>query len=58
MDQNKLPFDPPHLGGPSGVAKKISVHVVQSVQTVQLSCLYINTVSNQTEASLLFTHAT
>jgi hypothetical protein len=28
MEQNELPFDPCHLGGPSGVAIKISLAVV------------------------------
>jgi hypothetical protein len=32
MDQNEIPFDPHHLGGPSGVAKNISLPMVHSTQ--------------------------
>jgi hypothetical protein len=54
MYQNKLPFHPRHLGGPSGVAKKISMPMVHSMQTVHLSCTEINAVSKRTEASFHF----
>jgi hypothetical protein len=50
MDRNDLQFDPCHLGGPSGVAKKISMPMVHLAQTVHLSFAMINTVSKQTEA--------
>jgi hypothetical protein len=56
--QKELPFDPHHLGGPSSAAKKISVSVVHSAQTVHLSDAEINTVSMYTEASLHLTHVT
>jgi hypothetical protein len=58
MDQNELPFDPYHLGGPLGVAKKIYVLVVHSAQAVHLSCAKINTVSKCTEVSFHFTLVT
>jgi hypothetical protein len=45
MDQNELPFDPRHLGGPSS-ATKISMLVVR-----HKPCTYFNTFSKQTEAS-------
>jgi hypothetical protein len=45
MDQNKLQFDTHHLGGPSGVAKKIYMPVVHSAETVHVSCVEFNTIS-------------
>jgi hypothetical protein len=45
MDQSKIPFEPHHLAGPSNAAKKISVPVVHSAQTVHLSDVKTNTVS-------------
>jgi hypothetical protein len=42
MDQNELSFEPRHLGGPSGVAKKIFMPVVHSAQTVHLFGTKIN----------------
>jgi hypothetical protein len=56
MDQNVLPFDPHHLGGPSSAAKKISVPTVYLAQSVHLSDAEINTFSKQTEASFHLTH--
>ena len=50
-DQNDIPHDQCHLGVPSGVSKIISVPVVRSVQTVNLSCIKINTISKQTKTS-------
>jgi hypothetical protein len=58
MDQNDHPFDPRHLGGPLGVAKKIPMHVVHSAQTVHQSGAEINSVSKQTEASFHLTRVT
>jgi hypothetical protein len=58
MDQNELPFDPHHLGGPSGVAKKIFMPMVHLVQTEHLSCAEINTISKQTEAGFHLTQVT
>jgi hypothetical protein len=58
MDQNELPFDPCHLGGPSGAAKKISMPVVHSAQTVHLFGAKINTFSKQTEVSFHLTYVT
>jgi hypothetical protein len=54
--KNELPFDPHHLGGPSGAAKKIFMPMVHSTQTMHLSCTEINSVSKQTEASFYLTH--
>jgi hypothetical protein len=45
MDQNKIPFDPHHLGGPSSAVKKISIPVVRSAQTMHLIDVKTNTVS-------------
>jgi hypothetical protein len=45
MDQNELPFYPCHLGGPSGVALKISLPVVHSAEAVHLFGAEINTFS-------------
>jgi hypothetical protein len=58
MDQNELPFDPHHLGGPPGAAKKISMPVVHSAQTVHLFGTEIYTFSKQTEASFHLTYVT
>jgi hypothetical protein len=55
MDQNKLPFDLDHLGGPLSAAKKISVPTVYLGKIMQLSDAEINTVSKQTEASFHLT---
>jgi hypothetical protein len=45
IDQNKLPFDPRHLGAPSDAPLKIFVPLVRLVQTKHLSCVEINTIS-------------
>jgi hypothetical protein len=58
MDQNELPFDPRHLGGPPGVSKKISMPVVHSAQTVHLFDAEIYTFSMQIEASFHLTYVT
>jgi hypothetical protein len=58
MDQNELPIDQRHLEVPSEVPKKISMPVVHSAQTVNLSCAYINTISNGNEMSFHLTHVT
>jgi hypothetical protein len=47
MYQNKLSFDPRHLGGPTGVAKKVSMPMVHSAQTVHLCWAKINTISKR-----------
>jgi hypothetical protein len=46
MDRNEVPLDPHHIGVPSGVSKVILEPMVRSAQTVHLSCVEINTVSN------------
>jgi hypothetical protein len=51
MDQNEIPHDSRHLGVPSGASKMISEAVVRSAQTVHLSCVKINTISERTESS-------
>jgi hypothetical protein len=56
MDQNKLPFDPRHLGGPSGVAKNIFRAHGAFGAIVQLSCAKVNNISKWTEASFHLTH--
>jgi hypothetical protein len=43
---------PTHLGVPSGASKTISEHMVRLVQTTQLSCVKISTMSKWTQASL------
>jgi hypothetical protein len=58
MDRNEFSFDPRHLGGPSDVAKKISVPMVHSAQIVYLFCTEINIVSKRIETSFHLTHAT
>jgi hypothetical protein len=58
MNRNKLPLDPCHLGVPSGAPNTIFEPIARSVQTLHLSCVEINTISKQTEASFHFTHIT
>jgi hypothetical protein len=50
-DRNEVPFEPRHLGVPSGASKMISEAMVHLPQTVHLSCTETNTVSKQTETS-------
>jgi hypothetical protein len=54
-DKNELPFDPRHLGGPSGVPKMIFEPIGHSVETMHLSCM-INTISKRTETSFYLHH--
>jgi hypothetical protein len=51
MDRNEIPHDQCHLGGPSGVSKRISEPMVRSAQIVQLSCVKISTIFEQTKTS-------
>jgi hypothetical protein len=51
IDQNEIPHDPRHLGGPLGVSKTISEAVVHSAKTVHLSCVKISTIFQRTEPS-------
>jgi len=48
-DQSEITYDTRHLEVPSGVSKLIFEHMVCSMQTVQLSCIKIYTISKQTE---------
>ena len=52
MDRSEIPYDTRHLGVPLGVSKLISYHMVRSMQTVQLCCIKISTISEQTKSSL------
>jgi hypothetical protein len=54
MDQNKIRHDPRHLWVPSGASKMIAEPMVQSAQTMHLSCVKISTVSKRTETSFHF----
>jgi hypothetical protein len=56
MDQNKLLVDPHHLGSPLAMAKKISVPMVYSAQTMHLPDAEINTISKHTEVSFHLSH--
>jgi hypothetical protein len=53
-----LPFDPRHLGGPSGVPKTIFETIGHSVEAVHLSSVEINTISKRTEWIFYLTHIT
>jgi hypothetical protein len=55
MDQNELPFDPRHRGGPSGAANKISLLMVHLAQNMHLFDTEINTFSKQTKESFHLT---
>jgi hypothetical protein len=55
-DRTELPLEPCHLGVPSGASKTISMPMVCSVQTVQLSCTDTNNLSKQTKTRFHMTH--
>jgi hypothetical protein len=52
MDRYEILHDPHHLGVPSGASKKISELMVQSGQTMHLSCIKVSTISKQTKMSI------
>jgi hypothetical protein len=52
---SELPLDPRHLGVLSGVPKMIFEPIGHSVQTVQLSCIEISTISKESEMSFHLT---
>jgi hypothetical protein len=58
MDRNELPFEPRHLGVPSGASKWIYEPVVRLTEIVHLSCTYTNNVSKRTETRFYMTHVT
>ena len=58
MHRKEFPLDLHHLGLPSGASKMISKPMVCLAQTLQLSCVKINTISKQTETSFDLTHVT
>jgi hypothetical protein len=53
---SELPLDPRHHGVPSGVPKMIFEPIGHSVQTMQLSCVEISTISKETKMSFYLTH--
>jgi hypothetical protein len=57
-DWTKLPLEPRHLGVPSSATKMISMPMVCSVQTVHLSCIDTNSISNQSKMGFHTTHVT
>jgi hypothetical protein len=56
-NRNELPFEPPHLGVPSGVSKTISEPMVHLAQIVQVSCTETNTISKRIETRFYMTHS-
>jgi hypothetical protein len=58
MDWNNIPYDPHHLGVPSGASNMISEPMLCSAQNVHQSCVNIGTISKQNEMSfhLSLTH--
>jgi hypothetical protein len=58
MDWNELPLNTRQLELPSGVPTMISLPMVHSAQTVDLSSADINTISKRTETSFHLTHVT
>jgi hypothetical protein len=58
MDRNELPFEPRHLGVPSGASKTLSEAMVHLAQTVHLPCTETNTVSERTKRRFYMTHVT
>jgi hypothetical protein len=57
-DRTELPLEPHHLGVPSSVSQTISMPMVCSVQTVQLSCTNTNAVFKWTKTRFHTTHVT
>jgi hypothetical protein len=55
-DRTELPLEPLRLGVPSSASKTISMPMVCSVQTVQLSCTNTNNLSKQTKTRFHTTH--
>jgi hypothetical protein len=55
-NRNQLPLEHRHLGVPSGASKMISEPMVRSVQTMDLACFKITTISKWTEMSFHFEH--
>ena len=51
IDQNEVPHDPRHLEVPSSASRMISEPLECSAQTVNLSCIKINTISKWTKTS-------
>ena len=47
MDQNEIPYDPHHLGVPSGASKMIYEPTLRSTQTVLPDCVKISTISEK-----------
>jgi hypothetical protein len=57
-DWIELPFEPHHLGVPSGVSKTISEPMVRLAQTVHLSCTDTSAVSKWSKMRFYKTHVT
>ena len=55
---NEIPYDPRHLGVPSGASKMISEPMVRLAQTVHRSCFKISTISKRNETSFHFSFVT
>jgi len=51
MDRSEIPYDTSHQGVPSGASKLISKHMVCSMQTINLPCIRISTISKLTKPS-------
>jgi hypothetical protein len=51
VERSDMPHDPRHLGDPSGMSKTISRPMARSMETVQLYCVKISTISERTETS-------
>jgi hypothetical protein len=49
IEIREIPHDPRHTGVPQGVSKTISKLMVRSMQTMQLSCVKISTMSKRIE---------
>jgi hypothetical protein len=58
IGQNEHPFEPHHLGVPSGASKMISEPMVLLAQTMHLSSPDTNTASKWTEMRFHMTHVT
>jgi hypothetical protein len=51
MERNEIPDDPCHLEVPLDKSKMIFEHMVRLVQTVNLSCVNVSTISKQMKTS-------
>jgi hypothetical protein len=58
MNWTEILLEPRHVGVPSGVSEMISEPIVRLAQTLHLSCIDTNSISEWTEMRFHMTHVT